>query len=182
MALFKHGFMDCEHGAGFDSECYSCEMNQLRKERDEWKCEAVALREKAESVMNLKHTITDLTTRLERSREVLEHEREAFTGRRRDKAAQWKELEAQRDAARAEAARLRSALESVRESLFELHSEIGGYGQVRGALLVIADALSSAGGTPGTDTVHVVEQLGPCFECECTTRENGLCDCGCHED
>jgi len=90
---------------------------RTQAERDQWEHEAKANREKLVGEMNQRRQITELRTQIKGLEKQVAHEREGCTKRRRDKAAQWKALEAARDAAQAEAAAKHNALVHAYEVL-----------------------------------------------------------------
>jgi chromosome segregation ATPase len=72
-------------------------LEKMTAERDEWKHEAQSNAAKLEGEMNLRHRLTEQAHEIERLREQVKVEHEGFTGRRKEKSAQWDALVAERD-------------------------------------------------------------------------------------
>lgn len=91
------------------------ELAAETKRADQWEHEAKANASKLVGEMNQRRQITELRTQIKGLEKQVEHEREGCTKRRRDKTAQWKALEASRDAATAKLGRAVSALRRAQQ-------------------------------------------------------------------
>ncbi len=98
--------------------------------------------------------------------------------------------ERERDLERAARVEVLSRLHDVAEYNRQYGQGIGTCLQVGVRMQEILDAARCATTVPTPapkvpdvePVTHVVEYLGACGDCECTTHEGGLCDCECHEE